>query len=370
MHKTARKFELPVYDSAEPGRGLSGFVMDRVGRAFGLEHTKPNPPPAQSGFPPLPGKLVGRQMWHWGIMIPGLPAPHYFLANMGLTGLSGMLNSRKGVHGGLRNTARLGHGTAATTHTPLTTYSIKDETTFSADGTKIQLGDDFFFDYGVPKGHLRTHREDFSADLDLIPTGEVTLFAESPIYRHLSVLLRVEGIVRHKGVESPVSTLGTFEHAAYPGILSWSPVWPGWLRNRLPSFFTYHVINLDERKQITLCVIGGMTKRNPICVIAFTREVGGELRRFVHNNRFEVFSLQGEPVLNSDGVPVRFPDRFRWTIRDGAKEFAVIDGTVNTPLLAGVGPGHIGGYEYQATVDGHPYQGLGYMEYLDHGRWR
>lgn len=366
----ARNHELPLYDSAQPGTGISGLVMNRLGRAYGLEHTKPNPSPAESAMPASPGKLFGREMWHWGIMIPGLPAPHYFLANMGLMGFAGLLTDRESVHTSLRNTARLGHGTAATTHNPLTTYSIKDDVTFSPDGTKVHLGDDFFFDYGIPKSRLRTRREDFSADLDLIPTGEVTLFADSPIYRHLSVLLRVEGVVRHKGVESPVSTLGTFEHSAWPSILSYAPVLPGWLRGRLPSFFTYHVINLDERKQILLCVIGGMTKRNPICVIAFTREIGGELRRFVHNNRFEVFSLQDEPVPNSDGVPVRVPNRFRWTIRDGSTEYAVIDGTVNTPLLAGVGPGHIGGYEYQAVVDGKSYQGLGYMEYLDHGRWR
>ncbi|MBV0920597.1 DUF6670 family protein [Mycobacteroides chelonae] len=364
------QYELPTYDGAERGKGLSGLVMDRMGQMLGIAHRKPIPSPGEATMPPFPGKLRGREMWHWGVMIPGLPAPHYFLANMGLMGSAGVLNGRGSVRGNLRNTVRLGHGTAATTHNPLTTYSVEDEVTFSPDGTRVHLGEDFFLDYAVPQGHLRTRREDFSVDLDLIPSGEVTLFAESAIYRHLSVLLRVEGVVRHRGVESAVSTLGTFEHAAWPAALSFAPVLPSWLRHRLPSFFTYHLINLDESKQILLCVIGGMTKRNPICVMAFIREIGGESRRYIHNNRFEVLSLQNQPALNSDGVAMRVPERFRWTIFDGSEEFAVIDGTVNTQLLAGVGPGHIGGYHYQAVVDGQPYEGHGYMEYFDHGRWR
>ncbi|QQG85967.1 DUF6670 family protein [Mycobacteroides chelonae] len=344
--------------------------MSIAGRALGINHRRANPTPAESGLPPFTGKLLGREMWHWGVMVPGLPAPHHFLANMGLLGAAGLLNGPDSVRGSLRNTVWMGHGTAATTHPPIATYSAKDEVDFSADGTTVRLGDDFHLEYGATKGHLRTRRADFSVDLDLTPTGEVTVFADSPIYRHLSVMLQVEGVVRQGGIESAVSTLGGFEHAAWPAFLSYAPVLPGWLRNRLPSFFTYHMLNLDERKQILLCVLGGMTKRNPICVMAFTREAGGPLRSFVHNNRFEVLSLQDDEVLNSDGIPVRVPDRFRWTIRDGAKEFAVIDGTVSTHMIAAVSSGHIGAYDYRADIDGTVYRGTGYMEYFDHGRWR
>lgn len=52
-HTSVRRYERPVYDSGEPGSGLSGFVMDRVSKVFGLDHTKLNPSPEESGLPPL-----------------------------------------------------------------------------------------------------------------------------------------------------------------------------------------------------------------------------------------------------------------------------------------------------------------------------
>ncbi|MFC3456005.1 DUF6670 family protein [Amycolatopsis speibonae] len=68
---------------------------------------------------------------------------------------------------------------------------------------------------------------------------------------------------------------------------------------------------------------------------------------------------RAEPEIDPMGRAMRVPQGFRWTVRDGAEEVAVLDGTVDTPLRYGHGRGYVGAYSFDGTSGAGRSRGLG-----------
>lgn len=367
--------ELPLIDSAHRHRGwrgLRGYALAKVATQIlrpvepSVRHGLPTP----TIFPPYGGaRRFG--LMHYGIMIPDLPAPHYFMASAIILGSAGMrvfdTDFAAAPGDGPLQTATLVHGTAAAVDRHFTRYSIPRDTEWRADGSLLRLGKDLELSGRYPEFRLKSRRQDFAVDLSLTATGDVTWFAKGLFYEHIALVTRYRGTIEHKGAATEVSGLCTYEYARGTS--------PYLLYNRfLPKaaklpwdVFSYQVIDLDADTQLLLAHV--QVDGHPALTSAYLRIVGKCAHRLDADVHFRVLSTQARPAVAPDGSEMRLPETFAWRVRDrrGRNLFA-IDATVDTPMLFGIGTGYVGGYRWEGERDGRPASGRGYIAYVDQRR--
>jgi hypothetical protein len=338
-------------------RGLRGRAIAGALRAMNATTTTEGTLPDDPVFAPYAHSR--RWAWtHYGVMVPDLPEPHRFLACMALVGVTGarMFDTDHALVADARSSATLVNGTAATAPDFFRAYAFGDSFDAADDGTLVRFGDDVVLTGHYPHLRVEGHRPDFSFGLDLECTRAVTYFVRGPIWDHLSILTRYDGSITWRGDEVAVRGTGTFEWARSAGLhgLARRP-----LRHKVPvDSFAYAVIDLDPDRQLLLSHFGAF--REPVLDALYVRSVTGEARRVVRGVRFEVVEHQDEPAVAPDGREMRLPHRFRWTAPD-----AVVEGTVDTPMLYGLGSGYVGGFHYDGQLDGQPVAGQGYLEFID-----
>jgi hypothetical protein len=284
---------------------------------------------------------------HYGVMLPGLPAPErYFgvMAIVGTPGASFVANDDR-----IATTPR---DTAYLISDRFHTYSVRRDCDFAADGSRLRFGDDLLISARYPS--VQVTRTDPPASLQLEATSAVTRFMRIPgIYEHWSVLCRARG---HVGA-SEVDALCTFEYARGVSVHSV-------LDRRLPSalrvpvpFFTYHVLNVDGRTQLLFSDV-----RGPAGVAlqhaAHVRSVDGcsTTRRTGHH--LEVHA--SEAHTTPDGRAMSLPLSFTWAV-DGIE----VHGRTNGDFGYGLGAGYVGSYDYEGEFDGRSITGSAYLEYVD-----
>ena len=367
---------VPIMDSEKEPKGFKGIRGRIVSRLFNkLVGTVKS---SDNYALPSPLKFVPHMetkrysSTHYGIMIPDLPAPHFFMAcvaNLGGTGTTvfDIDHAFSEKHGPL-GSSTLMHGTAEAIDNHFTQYSIPDDITANRDGSNItydsNTGTSLEFRGNYPEYRISSRREDFSVDLTLQATGEITWFAYSKVYKHLSLLTHYEGFITSKGKTTSVKGLCTMEYAT-----SWSPYR---LINRplpdmfkLPfNFFSYQVITLGKDTQI--CLTHCRVDNCNTLTAAYMREAGKGSFRIDGDVQFQVFSIQDESMIAPDGRKTHVPEYFRWII-PGIPEESVfeINAKIDTPMLYGLGTGWTGGYSWEGIRNGKAINGRGYIEYVD-----
>lgn len=355
----------PVLYDPELDRGrLKGIVSRVAPRAFGVPRKDIDPTTPLPAFRPPTRHRFGRGVAHYGIMIPDLPPPHLFMANMTTIGYSGFraFDVDQALQGRARDTANVSHGTAATAHDPFSVHGAED-CDFAPDGSKLQFGEGFMISGTYPDFRLRTSRPGFKVDLALTATGEATWFTRSPQYTHIVLMTRYQGSITHEGIATDVAGLCTFEYASgfFPTMIMNRPL-PAPLK--LPyDFFNYHVLNLDEDTQLLLAV-AGMLGDTCLTTVAYERVAGSGSRRLGDSVRFEVIEFAPDTVTGLDGRPMHVPSKIRWTIREQETVIGVINESVDTQWLY-AGMGNIAGCTYSGTYRGADLAGRGYLEYSD-----
>lgn len=301
---------------------------------------------------------------HYGVMIPDLPAPHRFFSIMSIIGTPGALafDTDHALVDTPRCNATVVSGTAATHPQHFAGYSIPRDCDMAADGSRVRFGEEVQITGTYPDYHVQARYGDFELAIDIQNTDKVSWFMKSPIYDHLSLLSQYRGVARLRGESLDIAGLCTFEYAAC--------VSPHRLYDRsLPSraklpldFFTYHIINLDERTQLLLTYtrIWG----RPALTAAYIRSLDHYSQTF-HHVEFEVLEEQKESAVAPDGKTMRLPRVFRWTARDGGKLLLDLTGTVDTAMTYGLGSGYVGAYHYEGIFAGQKIAGPGYIEYID-----
>lgn len=340
--------------------GIGDRVVDLALRAVGA--TAPDEPtlPAEPTFP----SHVRSRRWawtHYGVMVPDLPAPHRFLACMALVGTTGSrtFDTDHARVDGPRHSASLVTGTAATAPGFFRQYSTRYDCHLAPDGRFVRLGDDLQLTGSGRRRHLALHRDGFAADLDLTLTDAATWFARGPIWEHLSVLARYVGTVTWAGVTTDVAGTGTFEWARSAGVHAVLP-WALPPRLKAPAdTFAYCVIDLDPDTQLLLSGFG--IAGRSFLDAAYVRSTTGPPRRHVRGVHLTV-EEHGDPLPTPDGRRPRPPRVLHWTSDDGRLDVVV---TVDTPLVYGLGSGHVGGVAYEGALDGATIGGQGYLEVID-----
>lgn len=301
---------------------------------------------------------------HYGVMIPDLPAPHRFFSIMSIVGTPGALafDTDHALADQPRRNATVVSGTAATHPQHFGGYSIPRDCEMAADGSRVRFGQEVDIRGSYPDFNVRAHYGDFELEIDLQCSDKVSWFMKSPIYDHLSLLAQYKGVARLGGERQDIAGLCTFEYAACvsPHLLYGRPLPRGF---KLPlDFFTYHIINLDERTQLllTYTTVWG----RPAITAAYLRSLNDYSLTF-HDISFEVLKEQTEDVVAPDGKTMRVPEVFRWIVKDKGKLLLELTGTVDTPLTYGLGSGYVGGYHYEGRFQGRPIAGPGYIEYID-----
>ena len=206
-------------DSNRPLNGLSDRIAEMAAKtvAAALGIVKPNqnfPLPDPAIFAPHPESTEFGSTYY-GIMVPDLPAPYYFMsfgAILGLIGIKVMDADHAVTRDGPRHTAMLFNSTACTTEQPFAAYSMKRDMKMLEDGSSIIFGKDAELSGTYPHFRLRSLRKDLSVNLSLDATGEHTWIARSPNFELLSLLVRYSGYIEHQGKSITVSGLGTWDY--------------------------------------------------------------------------------------------------------------------------------------------------------------
>jgi hypothetical protein len=341
--------------------GIADRLATTALKAVGATRTDEGVLPAEPVFPPhLHSRRWG---WtHYGVMVPDLPDPHRFLACMAIVGTTGSrtFDTDHARVDDPRHSASLVAGTAVTpADQAYAQYSTRYDSHLAADGSRIRLGDDLSITGTGRARHVTIHRGDLIAELDLVLTDAATWFARGPVWEHLSVLTRYTGTITWRGTAEPVAGTGTFEWARSAGIHALVP-WALPPRLKAPAdTFAYCVIDLDADTQLLLSGFG--IAGRPLLDAVYVRSTTGPAQRHVRGVRVEV-AERGDEVTTPDGRRTRPPRVLHWTGDDGRIDVVV---TVATPLLYGLGSGHVGGITYTGTLDGRAVAGQGYLEVID-----
>lgn len=322
---------------------------ERIGRPF--DPATPIGPPS------------GRHTWtHYGVMVPGLPEPHRTFGAMSIVGTPGVaiFANDHAITTTPRDTAYLVSATGAMRGGTFKTYSVADDCEFAPDGSVIRFGDDLAISGGYPVFDVRRTHPDADVALRLKATDKVTYFADlrAGLYSHWSLLCEYDGTIG----DTRSSGLCTFEYARGVGLHS-LPV--RGTPNLPATFFSYHVLNIDERTQVLFGearLAGGI----PVIRSAYVRgldDYGAEYADAsltVHAH---------EPRDTPDGRRMRLPSALTLAARDtsGAEVFT-LEGKTNGDWAYGLGAGFVGSYGYTGTFRGREASGTAYVEYVDLAR--
>ena len=302
---------------------------------------------------------------HYGVMLPKLPEPFRYFSLMALIGSSGVrfIDADHMLKGEPADHASQVSGTGLDGTGQFRAYSIQRDCDFHADGSLIEFGNDVTLSGTYPKLRLQVSHDAYQLDIQLTIHNNVTWFADLPIYQHIGLMADYHGHIQHGGQRMAISGHGTYEYARMV-----SPY--GILKRPLPmamrvplDFFTYQIVHIDDDTQLMLARVGGMG--SPCVESAWLRQRGQASVCYANNTRFNVSEYETTARSTPNGDQMRLPRCFNWTVKDGNRTIAVINGEVDTPMTYGLCRGYVGGYQYQGEFKGKPLDGRAYIEYVD-----
>ncbi|GAC57723.1 hypothetical protein GOHSU_24_00120 [Gordonia hirsuta DSM 44140 = NBRC 16056] len=304
-----------------------------------------------------------RSMVHYGIFVPKLPEPYRYLNTMTLIGSTGteIFDNDALVAPDARNTTTVLSTTAADDQYFYRAYDAATDCDFAADGSHLRWGGELTIDVAESRAHILGRYPDFSVELTSTITDQVSYFIRTPIYDHLSLLAPFEGTITDADGTTPVSGLGTFEyaHAITPQALTGRP-FPGPLK--LPAdFFTYQIIELDERTQLLLTCV---SVRGAVACLLVHIRVLGESTRVLDEVTFEVGEY-ADDLVDEWGRPMRMPAHMRWIARQDGREVLRLDAVPDSTWRFGHGRGYVGAYSYAGRFLDDDVTGSGYIEWVD-----
>lgn len=362
---------LPLINSKNKPTGIKGLLSRVAVKSFDQAINIIQPDfvhelPEDLSFNPYVDSKVYNCM-HYGIMISDLPEPFKFMACAAIIGNSGFkvfdIDHASHVHGP-KNMLTLVHGTDVSSHNGFSSYDIDQDFDSKPDGSLLKFGERAEISGSYPHYRLQSQDQDTVVDLRLTATGEITWFAKSKSYQHLSLLTRYAGTIIHQDTTHEVSGLCTYEYAR--GVSLYSLV-----NKTIPfaykvpwDFFSYQVLNLDSDTQLVMAYCEAFN--SPILASGYLRRAGQSSKGIQGTVSFEVLALDPEVKVDPEGIEMLLPTHFRWRFRDQTQQIDLeINASVDCQWLAGLGRGYVSGYAWQGLSHGEALQGRGYVEYVD-----
>lgn len=335
------------------GQPLVDVLAGQVNRTRALDG-RPFDPATPIGSPHGRFGIV-----HYGVMVPGLPAP---LRSFDVVAILG--NPRVPVfdNGWLAqpdpsDSVYLLTGVGGEEYSEFASYSATQDCSFAADGSRLRFGCntlgsqaplvDLSIEGSFPKFTVRRAHPRLSCTLDIRASDTVTHFARLPgLYDHWSLLCEYDGSFVRDGVATTASGLCTFEYARAVNL-------------PLPfRFFTYQILNVTDDTQL---LFGAVDGPNGVSLYrgVYERTLGTPSRMHQHRVRHSVHAY--DELTTPDGARMRVPRTWSW----GAGDVVQIDAVANDDFVYGLGAGYAGSFEYLGTYAGEPIGGTGYVEWID-----
>jgi hypothetical protein len=302
---------------------------------------------------------------HYGIMIPNLPEPFRFFSLMAIIGTAGnrFIDTDHMLVDIPRRNATQVSGTAAPGTDQFGSYSIDRDCDIHLDGSLIQFGQDVILSGLYPDIRLQINRAGFELDITLHCHDNVTWFMYSPLYKHLGLMADYSGFINYRGQRYEISGPCTYEYFTMAGPY-------GFIKRPLPrmlkvptDFFTYQIVHIDNDTQLMLAKVSASGKT--IIEAAFIRGRDDHSRTYAQSTHFEITRFEDEMRVAPDGRSMQLPQAFTWTVQDGERDIAIINGTIDTPFIYGLCSGYVGGYYYEGEFAGQAVSGRAYIEYVD-----
>jgi hypothetical protein len=341
---------------------LALHAAARLNRAAGLNG---RPFPADIAMTPRVGDRWFSWV-HYGVMAPGLPEPHRFFNVMSILGTPGAVcfDNDRAIRTSPRDTAYVVSTTAATSDEAFRVYSLSQDCEMREDGSLLRFGEGLRIEGVYPRYALRRTVGEIAIELELEVTDKVAYFVHLPkVYDHWSLLSRYRGTITGTGTSLPIEGLCTFEYArgAGPHSVVDRRIPP---RLKFPvDYFTYQVLNIDDRSQVLLTEAG----LRKALAIRGAYERGLDDHGSLHPDaRMSVSDYRPEPATTPDGREMRLPARWSWEARDRrGSEIIGLDCTANDDWIYGLGAGYVGSFGYAGSYRERPVAGVGYVEYID-----
>jgi hypothetical protein len=347
---------------------LTNIAGTALGKGWRAADRAQSHEPATFSRPQIIGPNVGKRPFnasHYGVMIPNLPEPFRYFSLMALIGSSGVrfIDTDHMLKNTPTDHASQVSGTAVEDTAQFASYSVKRDCDIREDGSLIRFGNDVTLSGRYPTVRLQVTRAAFELDIQLNIQDNVTWFSDLPIYQHLGLMADYQGYIDYDGKRTSIGGHCTYEYArmSTPYGAIKKPL-PMALRAPL-DFFTYQIVHIDDDTQLMLARVGGLG--TAWVEKAWVRRRGEASFTLANNTQFDVIEFETTPRIGPDGFQMRLPKTFRWTVKDGGKTFAIINGTVDTPMTYGLCRGYVGGYHYHGKFNGKPVDGRAYIEYVD-----
>ncbi|WP_233528583.1 DUF6670 family protein [Antrihabitans stalagmiti] len=293
---------------------------------------------------------------HYGMMIPGLPAPLNFLDLIVVIGQPAidLWTNPHLVETTPRDTANVLIGSGITFPGQFRGYRIEQDITATDDGSVVKFGSDLELRHDYPNFHLSYANDAFAVELDIVATDKVAHFSKLPagIYDHWSLLCQHTGTVTYDGQTHRLSGLNTYEYARGTAIA-------------LPmKFFTYQILNIDESTQVLMTeVLGPMGL--PLQRSVYVRSLTDHGAVYERGFAFEVDELEAVPRTTPNDVSMHLAKRFRWSVQDdGGNDLIALEAVTNDDYVYGMAGGYVGSYTYTGQFRGSVIAGTGYVEYV------
>lgn len=293
---------------------------------------------------------------HYGLMFPGLPAPLNFLDIITVVGQPRMklwANPHL-VTTTPRDTANVLVGSGVTFENQFRGYSIAKDVEIADDSSLIRFGDDLEITGNHPDFTVAYNNPEFKINLQVRATDKNAFFVNlrGGLYDHWSMLCEHTGTISHAGTTYEINGLNTLEYAR--GVDLALPM----------QFFTYQIINIDERTQV-LMAEGLGPAGLPLYQAVHLRSLDDHGAMYEDGFAFEVFETEDQPRTTPNGITVKLGTRFAWSVNDrDGNQLISIEGATNDDYVYGMAGGYAGSYKYTGRFRGEDVGGTGYIEYI------
>ncbi|MFI5501911.1 DUF6670 family protein [Nocardia asteroides] len=291
---------------------------------------------------------------HYGLMLPNLPAPLNFIDVITVIGQPRIALWRNDhlIETTAADTANLLVGAGVQFPGQFRGYQVNRDLELAPDGSVVRFGDEFQLEGHYPHFTVAYRNPEFELDLRVRATDKVAHFAKlrGGLYDHWSLLCRYEGTVTYYGKTTEIAGLNTLEYARGADVA-------------LPfTFFTYHILNIDEVTQVLMTEVLGPLGV-PVQRSVYVRSLDDHGGTYENDFRHEVHQAEPTPRRTPNGRSMSLATDFSWRVDDehGA-ELIHIDGTTNDDYVYGMAGGYVGSYRYTGRFRGLPVDGTGYIE--------
>lgn len=246
----------------------------------------------------------------------------------------------------------------------LKAYDIPTACELTEDNKTIRLADDICITGQFPHFRIQGNYLDLDYDLNLDVSDHVSWFLKNPVYDHFSLLAKFDGELKYQKKTQKVADLCTYEYARSFGLHTLKPDTLIPFQHKIPlDFFTYQIINLDEKTQFLLTKADINGKSATYTLHIRHTDHPAEVYTDVI---FSVTKHQARPQYAPSGHTMTVPDTFTWQAKDTEGNIILeLNATVDSPYDYGHGKGYVSHYKFIGTYQNQLIQGRGYMEYID-----